>query len=77
MNAVAKFALKHKYAYIVLNAVIFAILFTLLESIMQPFSLINHEGLLTLINGLIGGIVSSIILYFELKKKAKNNNENK
>lgn len=71
MNAVAKFALKHKYAYIVLNAVIFAILFTLLESIMQPFSLITHEGLLTLINGLISGIVCSIILYLSLKKKAK------
>ena len=71
MNAVAKFALKHKYAYIVLNAVIFAILFTLIESIIEPFPLFTHEGLLTLISGLIGGIVSSIILYFELKKKAK------
>ena len=47
MNAVAKFALKHKYAYVVLNAVLFAILFALLESIIQPFPLFSHEGLLT------------------------------
>lgn len=77
MNAVAKFALKHKYAYVVLNAVLFAILFALLESIIQPFPLFSHEGLLTLINGLITGIGCSIILYLSLRKKAKNKDENK
>ena len=71
MNTVAKFALQHKYAYVVLNAVLFAILFTLLESIIEPFPLFTHEGLLTLINGLISGIGCSIILYLSLKKKAK------
>lgn len=61
MNAVAKFALKHKYAYVAINTLFFAITFTLIESIIQPFPLFTHEGLLTLINGLISGIICSII----------------